>query len=62
MEMIFTHTIPYIFKSLGFIFGCLQQHTRLGYGGGLWGKVGGVDEEVATCGWFLVYWEMKMIL
>ena len=26
--MIFTHTTTYIFRSIGFIFSCLRQHTN----------------------------------
>jgi hypothetical protein len=28
MGTIYTHISTYILKSLGFIFGCLQQHTK----------------------------------
>ena len=28
MRTILTHTTKYIFRSIGFIFGCLRQHTR----------------------------------
>ena len=32
---ILTHTTTYIFRSIGFIFGCLQQHTNMSKGGSL---------------------------
>ena len=46
MGTILTHTTAYIFRSIGFIFGCLRQHTRVHLGSFV-AQVFGIMSDIA---------------